>query len=190
MKNRILSLAVTVVLAAPIAAQATPITYDFTANGGAFGPLSNVTSSGSFTFDSSIIPLGGGLITGTGLLTGLSFQWNGVSYDQATANTGALEFDSSGVLNGVDFGTGCNAFGGCTVDSSASDWIVSGFTPVGTMTGADFLYTVGDGQAYDGFTTLSPAVAVPEPSTWLMFLFGGFAVLLGAGRSRKPSPTC
>src|SRR5690242_11403709 len=111
MKSRILSLTAALALAVPFAAQASPVVWNFMANGGSVGPLAGVVSSGSFTFDSSIIPVvvnpppADGLVDGTGLLTGLSFAWDGLSYDQTTANTGALEFDSSGTLTGVNFGT-------------------------------------------------------------------------------------
>jgi hypothetical protein len=46
MKNRILSLVAIVALAAPLASQASPVTWDFTANGGIDGPLANVTRIG------------------------------------------------------------------------------------------------------------------------------------------------
>jgi hypothetical protein len=54
------------------------------------------TQSGHFSFDSSIIPVGGGGLFTTGLLDDLALTWNGVTYDASTANTGDLQFDAAG----------------------------------------------------------------------------------------------
>jgi hypothetical protein len=162
------------------------------ANGGIDGPLANVTASGSLTFDTSIIPDWGGVVIGAALLSGLAFTWDGISYDQAVAtNTGALEFDSNGVLDGVNFGTACSPFGWCMVDPTRNDWIVSGFTPVGAMTFAEFIYTLSDGGTYRGFVNLSPeAAAVTEPSTWMLLLGSGLPVLLGRRRKSGSLRAC
>jgi len=190
MRNRILSFAAAVALVAPLAARASSITYDFTANGGSFGPLANVISTGSFTFDSSIIPAGGGLVIGTGLLTGLSFTWDGKSYDQTTANTGALGFTSSGMLSGVNIGDACNASGACMVDLNGNDWILTGFagdSPLGPMNQLSTLYTIGDGQSYNGWAhAYLQTSAAPEAGT-VTLLLGGLAILLGYSRRKSPS---
>lgn len=189
MKNRLLALAAAAALVAPLAAHAESITYDFTVNGGSVGPLANLTASGSFTFDSSIIPVGGGLVTGTGLLTGLAFTWDGLSYDQTTANTGSLDFNSSGMLDGVNFGTSCEA-GACDVSSSEDDWNIAGHTPVGTVTSAEFLYTVGNGQLYESFQTHLAAAPEIDPATLtsaMTLLLGGLAVVRSRRLKAKPS---
>ena len=192
MRSRILSLAAAVALIAPLGAQASPITYDFTANGGMSGPLANVISSGSFTFDSSIIPAGGGVVTGTGLLTGLSFTWDGKSYGLTADNTGGLEFTPGGLLSGVNVGDDCNAFGACMVDPNGYDWIISGFagnTPLGPMNYLETLYTVGNGQSYTGWAQLSlQTSAAPEAGT-VTLLLGGLAILLGYRRKPRTFPT-
>src|SRR5262249_33655237 len=100
MRRQILSFVAVVALVAPLASKASPVTYDFTVNGGSTGPLANVTASGTFTYDSSIIPVGGGADIDSGLLTGVSFTWDGISYDQAT--TGSLQFHPDGSLFGVN----------------------------------------------------------------------------------------
>ncbi len=185
MKGKILSLAAAGVLLAPLAAHAKSITYDFTVNGGGAGPLADVSSSGSFTFDSAIIPTGGGLVTGTKLLTGLSFTWDGLSYDPATANTGSLEFNSGGTLDGVNFGNFCDAFGTCTVHGGSVDWDLSGFTPAGPTIFADFLYSVGDGQLYISRQTHLAAAPEIDPAMTaggMTLLLGGLAVLRGRRR--------
>src|SRR5689334_4610810 len=73
MKTRIPGLLGAALLAAPLIGHSTPITYDFSVDGGSTGALAGVHSSGSFSFDSSIIPAAGGLLTRTGLLTDLAF---------------------------------------------------------------------------------------------------------------------
>lgn len=175
MKTRLLPLAVAAALAASLAASAKSLTYDFTVNGGPVGPLANVTASGSFSFDSSVIPAGGGLVSATGLLTGLAFTWDGLSYDQTTANTGSLEFNSSGMLEGVNFGTSCTV-GACNVSSSRDDWDISGRNPFGNVTSAEFLYTVGNGELYSSYQTRLAAAPEIDPATTA----GAITLLLGA----------
>ena len=77
-------------LAGPIAAHSAPITYDFLVNGGSSGPLAGQTATGSFSVDSSNTPASGGVLNATGLLSDLSFTWDGISYNALTANTGSL----------------------------------------------------------------------------------------------------
>jgi hypothetical protein len=84
-------------LATAAAAGATPITETFTVTATG-GPLAGTSSTGTFTFDSSIIPSGGGLVNGTGLLTDLSFDWNGTAFDETTAHTGSLSFHADGTF--------------------------------------------------------------------------------------------
>jgi hypothetical protein len=186
MKNRILSLVAVTALAGPFAAQAADVTYDFTLNGGGQGPLANETSSGFFSFDDSIIPAGGGMVTGPAL-TGLSFTWGGLSFGLTPNSAGSLQFlDSSGTLDGLNLGTYCDPLGGwCVLNSDSHDWGITGFTFGAPITSAVFDYTLGDGQLYTGSATLSPQVAaVPEPSTLTLLLGGALAVLIG--RRRKP----
>jgi len=190
MKNGILSLAAAAVLAAPLA-HARTVTYDLTVNGGSTGPLANVTSSGYITFDSEIIPAGGGTLVDTGLLSGLSLQWDGFSYDQTTANTGWLSFDASGALTGEGFGAFCSP-GTCTVFSTVPDWFVAaahiGNGPVTCPCGG-FVYATGDGQLYDGSANMNEVAAAPEidPATaasGLTLLLGALAVLRRRHRLR------
>ena len=56
-------------------------TYDFTVTADT-GPLSGDVANGSFSFNTSIIPRGGGGLPESGLLTDLSFTWNGVTYNE------------------------------------------------------------------------------------------------------------
>jgi hypothetical protein len=188
MKNGVLALAAAAALAGSLAAQASIVTYDFTVNGGGVGPLGNENSSGTFSYDTSIIPAGGGLVTGTGLLTGLSFTWGGLSYGLTFSSTGALGFDSSGALDGVNIGTNCanDAFGGCSVTSTETDWVITGGGTV-PFTSASFLYTVGDGQFYSGSAGLTQVEAPAPAPVWLMAgCLIGLAAAMRKPRSPKP----
>ena len=107
--NVALAAVVAFLLLGASAAQAAPITYDFTVTGTS-GPLNGTAAHGTFSYDSSsIVPRGAN--QATGLLTSLSFSWNGISYDQTTANTGDLRFDLSGNLTQAQFGSNCSSFG-------------------------------------------------------------------------------
>ncbi|HET7133656.1 MAG TPA: hypothetical protein VFJ95_15490, partial [Gammaproteobacteria bacterium] len=147
MKTTILGLLGSALLAGPLAGHATPITYDFTVNGGPTGALAGVTASGYFSFDSSIIPAGAGLRGLTGLLTDLAFTWNGIFYDETTANTGSLSFDANGTLTGAIFGTACKP-GGCDVSSRAIGWDIN-WNP--SVHAQYFTYSFGNGKL--GFGT-------------------------------------
>jgi parallel beta-helix repeat protein len=106
------------------------ITYGFSFPGASGGPLSGVGGKGSFSFDESLIPASGfGAIDGQGLLWDLSFTWNGIAYDETTANTGGLTF-FGGQLIGFSFGNHCSGGfgtppGTCLVISNTNDWRVA-----------------------------------------------------------------
>jgi hypothetical protein len=157
----------------PLAANADPITVDFSVTGTS-GPLTGVMSSGFFTFDDSVIPGGGGLVSQIGLLTDLSFVWNGIGYDETTANTGWLSFDALETLDDFGFGTDCWA-AGCRLFPQITGFILAG--PIfhySTTTDA------GSGT-YDGvgeFTT-----QVPEPGTLALLGIGLFG--MGLARRKK-----
>jgi hypothetical protein len=161
MKTRILGLLGTALLARPIIGLSTPITYDFLLDAGSSGPLAGTSASGYFSFDSSIIPAAGGLLNQAGLLTDLAFAWNGVSYDETTANTGSLTFDSSGALTGALFGSACKP-GGCDISSRMVGWDVN-WNP--SLHSQYFTYSFGNGQLGFGTATITaaPATSVPEP---------------------------
>jgi len=57
-------------------------TYDFTVTADT-GPLRGDVATGSFTFNSKIIPAGGGSLLEFGLLTDLAFTWNGMFYNSS-----------------------------------------------------------------------------------------------------------
>src|SRR3954463_11118834 len=51
------------------------------------GPLLGQTSTGTVTFDSSIIPAAGGQVIGPHLFTSVNFQWNNILYNASTTET-------------------------------------------------------------------------------------------------------
>lgn len=162
-------------------AQAVPVTYDFTANGGPDGPLANVSSSGFFTYDDAIMPSGGGIVIQTGLILDLAFSWNGVTYDETTANTGGFGFEPSGELFGWTFGTNCSTTT-CLVTPGTNSWAIANTAKFGGV----FVYTLA-GSSEDFAVpfavtiTRRPATSVAEPGTLALALCG----LLAAGLLRR-----
>lgn len=160
-----------------LAAQATTLTYDFSVTVFS-GDLAGVSSTGSFSFDSSIIPdpipFGGALVTGPGLLTDLQFAWNGINYDATSANAGFL------IFYGPNMFTGCigNHVSSvvCQVSGFSDSWAVT-LNLDGSI--LPFLYAtpgIGDGAG--------SYALVPEPSS-LGLLGFGFSTVLFATRLRQ-----
>src|SRR5262249_16349568 len=103
-----------------------PVTYDFTVTA-TNGPLSGTVADGSFTFNGSLAPSGGGALTEPGLFSSLSFTWDGVTYDASAANTGDLVFNASGGLIFAEFGNDCSSAPCSAVSMPGSkDWLVAG----------------------------------------------------------------
>jgi hypothetical protein len=113
----LLALLVLAFVALPNTAHAYLITVNFAVTGDAADPLhGSDTGSGSFSFDSSLIPSslpGGPSDTVNGLdVTSLDFTWAGHTYSTADADVYALSFDSSGKLTGFALGGSVNGLTG------------------------------------------------------------------------------
>jgi hypothetical protein len=146
-------------------AEASVISFDFTATITS-GPLSGQVDKGSFSYDSSsIIP--GGVNDAVGLLTALNFTFEGVTYNAHTANTGSLAIDRA------VFGSNCVA-GRCEASAFTNQWFVEG--PL-------FAYATPTSFVNFGAVTYVP-VPVPEPGS-LTLLAIALLGLGGAGLLRR-----
>src|SRR5438067_1797228 len=131
------------------------------------GPLAGQSSAGTVTFDSSIIPSGGGRVIGQHLFTNVDFEWNGISYSASTTETSFLQFDTRSLLTQWDFGTICNspANGGCLVrlfGPGVADWVVKNNETHSLF----FEYGRADHSFGFGMATLAASpTPTPEPMT-------------------------
>jgi len=164
------------------------LTYEFTVRA-AFGPLDGVVSSGSFSFDEALVPPSGfGEVVGFPILSRLSFIWNGIAYDESTANAGSLAFSTFApdqVLEGFSIGNHCSGDGGvgpgtCLVIGHTNDWHAA--------TGSGFAYALPDipfvfGQGSVTFARVE-VPPVPECST-LALLGSGLALVISVGSRRR-----
>jgi hypothetical protein len=169
------------------AALADPVTYDFTVTATS-GPLTGSVAEGSFTFDSTIAPPGGGGLMETGLISALSFSWDGVTYSASSANSGDLVFNASGGLLFAQFGNDCASVP-CSAASfpGSKDWLVAG--PVSALPAAIFAYAVGNEGVFNGtvsFSLAPPPTAAPEPATLPMLALALLGVAVWRHKRQRP----
>lgn len=103
---------------------------------------------------------------GTNLMTALNFTWNGINYDQTTANTGRLTFDADGNLTLAIFGNS-NSAGVCSVTPMTNEWCAEAFIG-GTVPGSFLYSTPGFANIAGGTVTaelVSPGAVIAEPDT-------------------------
>jgi hypothetical protein len=157
-----------VIMVSVLSAHATPVTYNFQVKA-ASGPLVGMTAAGTFTFDDSVIANQDqyGYVQAIDLLTDLNFTWNGIAYDESTANTGWLGFDANGELDAIGFGNHYDD-GVVFIDFGTNEWCLTQSFHGGSISfayttpGADTIFT-------DGVGSYQP---VPEPATMLLLASG------------------
>lgn len=155
--------------------QAATVTYDFSVVV-TTGPAAGTTASGYFSYDSASVVPGGGYNNGVGLLTDLAFDLDGTSYTAATANTGALQFNSLGGLSSFLIGTSCGAYS-CSVTNGRTGWAINFAGLSYARTGVNGIFS-GDAAV---FTQRN--AAVPEPASWALVLAGGLAACAARRRT-------
>lgn len=183
-------------LAATLPAQADPIKVTFTVSAAPGDTVNTAPSTGFFTFDSSLIPPGGGVLEneafGLGAATNIQFAWGHTHWTTATADLAELRFSPSGSL--LEFflagkPSGLNAFQTGPPEAVVDDFAILSFQASG---GAGFQYTnAGNPELFfGGVTTNLPVGPTPEPSS--LWLFGTGTLIVGRKirrfRSDHPPP--
>ncbi len=175
-------LAVLAVTALSSAGHASLVTVNFNVLADPSDPIfAGQTASGSFSFDNSLAPPGGGQIfnTTTGLgASSLLLVWAGTTWTRANADAYRLIFNASGNLTG--WGIEGVPLGGMT------NFIFPDFD-VNTLSGIpssfDFSYDYA-GRIFDGtLQTATVRTTVPEPAT--LALLGISLAGLGFSRRRR-----
>jgi hypothetical protein len=177
-------------LMSAMAADAVPVTVDFTVTSNDVSNPSwerGVMGTGYFTFDDGLMPVSGNGLVGNPILglptLDLFFNWFGVSFDETTAKIATLSF-TDGVLSNWTIGGNyspatcgflryaCTSSGGSAPD----------FDAVGSG-GLAFTDAQHAGLAYGPvqWSVRGAGTAVPEPGTLALFGLG----ILGLGFVRR-----
>ena len=178
-------------LMSAMAAEAVPVTVDFTVTSNDVSNPSwerGVMGTGYFTFDDGLMPVSGTGLVGNPILglptLDLFFNWFGVSFDETTAKIATLGF-TNGVLSNWTIGGNyspatcgflryaCTSSGGSAPD----------FDAVGSG-GLAFTDAQHTGLAYGPVQWSVRGAAVPEPGTLALFGLG----ILGLGFVSRRRP--
>jgi len=175
-------------LMSAMAAEAVPVTVDFTVTSNDVSNPSwerGVMGTGYFTFDDGLMPVSGTGLVGNPILglptLDLFFNWFGVSFDETTAKIATLSFTNGALSNWTIGGNYSPATCGflryaCTSSGgSAPD-----FDAVGSG-GLAFTDAQHTGLAYGPVQWSVRGAAVPEPGTLALFGLG----ILGLGFVRR-----
>jgi len=167
-------------------AAADPTAYLFTVTA-VSGPLAGVTSVGTFAFDPTIAPAGGGFVEIAGLLTHLAFSWDGVDYNETTANTGTLGFEADGTLILVLIGTNCGPSGfGCGVgnDPDPRQWSFDNYYGTGAF------YYLSPSDPSDIFAGTTSFMPLSSPTSKNQCMKGGWKGYVGPDGLFKNQGDC
>ena len=167
-------------LTVAVPAHAVLITVNFTVTGAANDPVNaGVTANGSFSFDSSIVPPGGGDVVNPAA-SGFSLTWDGTSWTDANTTIYLLTFNASGDLTDLSL-FGDPSAGLMLASPSVDDFILFG------VSSPSFHYTrLGDdGVNYIGTIEYSVTTgSAPVPASWILLGAGLLGVM---GTVRRPS---
>jgi hypothetical protein len=162
--------AAAVLASLPLGVQAAMVDYDFTVTATS-GSLAGDVASGSLSFDDSLLAVPNTNYAQTGLLTNLSFTWDGATFNASTANTGQISSGATGQLALLAFGDDCSA-NGCTATSAdPNDWFIA--YSFANKSGR-FVYADAAGSYVSNDVTFAP---IPTPLPGSAWLFGSVVAL-------------
>jgi len=187
--------------------------YDFTVTVPTdpyYEALAGTVATGGFSFEESLVPVGGfGRVLGPGLFTDFSFVWNGIGYNETTADAITLGFGGypylgtrkAGELTSFVFGNHCHdamAPDTCLVLNGTNDWRAGMHVSVDPDTHAvtlesSFFYSLpgvlGSFAIFPRSSSPNGPIQitqVPEPSSYVL-LIAGLAGVVGVAKLRRAS---
>ncbi len=150
------------------------IRYDFQVIGNA--AESEILGEGFLIYDDTVVVSSGNgwPYVGPNLLHTFRFTWNGIDYDESTANGGAAYFFPDGTPKTFLFGNDCNDVGACGATVGSTDWVMGlAFDP---LQGGIF-YALPDLPGYFENTVIfTGPTQVPGPPALFLFC-GGLATM-------------